>query len=153
MIKRQTGETFTFKTSLNAILKRQISCSTTTNFELSHLNSFDRKIGKSINKSIKANSSEISTARATRSSSSFENNRVNTLGRVKSCFTIGFSAPPRARRRDQLKGLAVKFFEATGAQADAWLSISGTMGAWFFGDAASVRARVAAQGWRWCVGG
>lgn len=25
------------------------------------------------------------------------------------------------------------------------------MGAWFFGDAASVRARVAAQGWRWCV--
>lgn len=60
-----------------------------------------------------------------------KNNRVN--GGAREIVFHNRFLGPLARRRDQLKGLAVKFFEATGAQADAWLSISGTMGAWFFG--------------------
>lgn len=82
MIK-QIGETFTFKTSFNAILKRRISFHNrstsrrTSNFHVSTGN-----VRKNINKLKKRiRIPPKSPARATRSLSSFENNRVNARAR------------------------------------------------------------------------
>lgn len=85
MIK-QIGETFTFKTSLKAILKRRISFhNRSTSRRTSNFHVSTALIGKS-RKNINKLKKRIRIppkfpARATRSLSSFENNRVNARAR------------------------------------------------------------------------